>query len=327
MSIKTNNPFKLKGGITIPHRIFPGPMEGVMSPLFCRTVEEFDLVDFWMTPFLRITTGPIRKVKILKFSERFSSKSKPVIIQLMGTNPAYLLETAHRCRKLGFAGVNFNLACPSKVVLSSGSGGALLKNYEFIKELMEGSLELLKDFSISLKIRIGFESPDEIEEIAKFARKGCPDFIVVHHRTVSEGYDMVTGREKRIAEAVKYFGNIPIIANGDIDSYNDVEKLLSETGSIGVMVARNWLKNPNLIRDIQNRRNITDEQSKEFLAKFINAMAVNSQTKPSKNNRNSIIDMVSYIFDRNHPFFEYLIHTPFKEPDKELSVNSILEKI
>jgi tRNA-dihydrouridine synthase len=327
-----NRPFKFKSGLKLPNMVFPGPMDGVMSRLFCKAAEDMDLIDFWMTPFIRMTTGPVGKSKILSFTDKFSSRGKPVIVQLMGTNPDYLIKTAFRCRELGFAGVNFNLACPSKVVLGKGSGGALLKNHTFIKQLMEASLELGKDFSISLKIRTGFDSPDEIEEIAKSAKGGDSDsildFVVVHHRTVSEGYAKVSGRIERIAKAVKHFDGIPIIANGDIDSYRDAERVLNETGSVGVMIARQWLKSPFVIRNILASENSTDqEKAKEFLAELIHNMAVNSQNNPGKGDRHAIIDMASYIVDRNHPLFEYLIHAPFREPAIELSKDIILEML
>lgn len=322
-----NKKFIFKSGLKLPHCIFPGPMDGVMSPLFCRTAEALDLIDFWMTPFLRITTGPTGKSKILKFTERFSEVGKPVIVQLMGTDPKLIIRTALRCKEMGFAGVNFNLACPSPQVLSSGSGGALLKKHGFIQELMEASIDLGKDFSVSLKIRMGLEFPNEIEEIAKFAKLGNPDFVVVHHRTVSEGYRLVQNREERIAEAVKYFGDTPVVANGDIDSSDDAERIVYETGSVGVMVARNWLKNPNLIRDIQTGKNPTEEEQKNSLAKFIHAMAVYAQNNPRERDKNSLIDMASYIFDRKHPFFDYIIQIPFNQPANELSKYKVLDLI
>jgi tRNA-dihydrouridine synthase len=319
--------FELSGGITLPNLIFPGPMEGVMSPLFCRTAEELHLIDFWMTPFLRITTGVTGKLKIDNFTSRYKSSGKPVIVQLMGTDPELIVRTAQRCKEMGFAGVNYNLACPSKQVLAKRSGGVLLKNHEFIKELMKNSLKLGKDFSVSLKIRSGFESSDETAKIAESISSGNPDFVVVHYRTVSEGYESVPGRDRRITEAVKYFEDIPVIANGDIDSSRDAEKIINETGCFGIMVARNWLKNPNLIRDIQSGKNTTEKEIKESFSLFIHTMAVNSHINPQKSDWNSIIDIASYIFDRYHPFFEYLINIPFKEPAKELSQEKILELI
>ena len=328
MSKDLNKPFTFKSGLKLPNQVFPGPMDGVMSPLFCRTAEALNLIDFWMTPFIRITTGATGKAKIKRFTERFSKEGKPVIVQLMGIDPELIIRTALRCKEMGFAGVNFNLACPSKLVLSSGSGGALLKNHGFIQELMEASIDLGKDFSVSLKIRMGLESPDEIERIAKFANPASGgsilDFVVVHHRTVSEGYKQVKNREGRLAEAVKYFGDTPVIANGDIDSYDDAEQLIQTTGCAGVMVARSWLKNPHLIRDIQTGKNQTTEEKKNYLAGFIHAMAENAQNNPREGERNSMIDMASYIFDRKHPFFQYIIKIPFTKPANELSKDKIL---
>ena len=243
----------------------------------------------------------------------------------MGMHPEYMIETAQRAKDIGIVGVNFNLACPSKQVTKKGCGGALIQNIPFVKELLERSYTLSRNFSVSLKIRSGFGSLSDIYPLAEIIKNSRLDFIAVHYRTVSEGYRKATGRYERIKRAVELFQDIPIIANGDISSYRDAEALRKETGCAGVMAARGWLKNPYLLREISERKDTDKEEQQHHLAEFIHSMVSRITESDTKRSRNSLIDFLHYVFDANHPFFRYAIKTPFTDIEKEFSFETVIE--
>lgn len=244
-----NRKILLKGGICIP-AVLPGPMEGIMHPLFCRAVSELNLLPCWITPFLRISTATPRIAKIRNFLSPFSGTGLPVIIQLMGVSPELLAETAARAFKLGVSGVNLNFACPSRQVLSSGAGGALLSHPEQMNAIVRAVAKECYNHSFSIKIRTGRDDYNELNEIIP-AIIDCypkPDFIAVHFRTVSEMYAKVVDPYDRIISAVKLAGDVPVIANGDILSTSDAGKMFEQTKCSGVMIARGLLKDPFLIK-------------------------------------------------------------------------------
>lgn len=318
----------LKSGLNLPSPIvLPGPMEGVMSPLFCKAVNDLNLTGIWITPFLRVTTGPVRKINISRFIAPFYSSGKPVILQLMGMTPKYMIETAKRAAELGVAGVNFNLACPSKQVTRKGCGGALLKNEVFIEELLDRTSELPDNFSVSLKIRSGVDSTSDILPLSQILKGRRIDFIAFHYRTVKEGYKKVPNRNERIKKAATLFSGIPLIANGDISSHRDAEEVTRATGCAGVMAARGWLKNPYLLREISEGENPRREVEQRHLAEFIHSMASRITENDIKRSRNALIDFLHYIFDADHPFFKYAIKTPFEDIDKELSLETVMQYI
>lgn len=90
---------------------------------------------------------------------------------------------------------------------------------------------------VTVKIRLGW-SLDEINAplIAKIAEDAGLSLVTVHGRSRackfagSVHYD-------QIAEVVNQV-NIPVIANGDIDSAASAQKVLSDTGAAGVMIGR-----------------------------------------------------------------------------------------
>ncbi len=316
------NSTTLKRG-KLPFSALPGPMEGVMGPLFCRAAERLNMTDLWMTPFLRVTTGSVRKGKIRKFLLPFSQANKPVILQIMGTDPHKMVETANRAKELGVAGINFNLACPSMQVLKGGCGAALLQNHDFIKDLLRESIELGKEISISLKIRAGLNAPTEIAKIAESIMVTPPHFIVMHFRTAAEGYKKVSGRNERIKKAVKLFNDLPLIANGDIASYSEAEQVTTETGCAAVMAARGWLKNPNLMRDIAEKKDSTAEKQQSTLAHLIHYMSIDIPDDKLKSSKNAILDMMRYAIGCNHPLFRYVLDIHPNHLQTKLSIETI----
>jgi tRNA-dihydrouridine synthase len=247
--MQLNRKITLNDGICIPP-VLPGPMEGIMHPLFCRAVSELRLLPCWITPFLRISTAVPRKSKIQSFLSPFTETGIPVIIQLMGVSPELLAETAARAIKLGVSGVNLNFACPSRQVLSSGAGGALLALPEQMNAIVCAVAKECRNHSFSIKIRTGRDNYNELLDIIP-AIIDCyprPDFIAVHFRTVSEMYAKVVDPYDRIISAVKLAGKVPVIANGDILSVGDAMEMFKLTKCDGVMIARGLLKDPFLIK-------------------------------------------------------------------------------
>lgn len=222
-----------------------------MTPLFCRAFHQMNLTDGWLSPYYRVTTNVPKDTKLKKFLQPFMEKNLPVIVQLMGTNVALLTKVAERMLFLGVKGINLNFACPSRQVLKSGAGGALLKDIPLMVEIIRSIKNALPEISLSAKIRCGFEDWRESENIIPaLAETAVLDFIGVHFRTVKENYSTVPGGVERFRNIVALAGKIPIIASGDVFSDKDAQNLL-KFGCAGAMVARGILRDPFLIHALQ----------------------------------------------------------------------------
>ncbi len=144
--------------------------------------------------------------------------------------------------------IDLNCGCPVPKVVSHGSGSSLLKDLP----LMGNIIKTIKDTSnkslTSVKIRLGFEDKNHIE-IAKVVEDNGADFLAVHGRTrvgkfkAAVDYDAI----KEIKEIV----NIPVIANGDIDSYEKAQWVLEHTGCDGVMIGRGAVGNPWIFHQLK----------------------------------------------------------------------------
>ena len=223
---------------------WPGPMEGVMTPQLIRAVSKLQLVQRWMTPFLRISNNVPRERIFREFLEPYLESGLPVTMQLMGTDIRCLSETAERLQKYPLAGLNFNCGCPSKRVVSSGAGGGALRDLGHTFAIIAALREAVK-IPFSVKLRVGWSSPEEQERIIpELCRLGV-DMLFVHYRTVKELYLPVCGRDERLKRSLELAGSVPVVVNGDFDTAEDIA-LAREMGAAGVMSARGWLRNPSL---------------------------------------------------------------------------------
>ncbi|MDD5697439.1 MAG: tRNA-dihydrouridine synthase family protein [Victivallaceae bacterium] len=245
------NTFVFASGLNFP-RFFPGPMEGVITPLFCRAFHQLRLTDGWLTPYYRVTTNVPKPARLKKFLQPYLHAGLPVIGQVMGTSPALLAAVAKCLAELGIKGVNLNFACPSRQVLRSGAGGALLRNISLMTEILHTVKNVLPEVSLSVKLRSGCADWRESERIIPaLAGTGTLDFIGVHYRTVGELYLPVTLRAERFRCLTAWAGKVPVIASGDMFSEEDVRDCLG-TGCTGAMIARGLLRDPFLIRNFRS---------------------------------------------------------------------------
>lgn len=241
------------GAQALPDRVFPAPMEGVLTPLFCHALASKGWVKAWVSPFYRVANGGIPRVKKLQREIAFLQETGlPIVVQLMGTDPDLIAEVAQRFVEFeGVVGINFNFACPSRRVLLRGGGGACMRTPETMKAIVEKTVKALPGVSVSAKTRTGFSDPGECGSILPMLRDlGC-DFVAVHHRTVEEAYTKVPHREARLMRAKEALGDTPLLASGDIFGVDDVLKLEQSGCCDGVMIARGLIRKPLLLSEVR----------------------------------------------------------------------------
>jgi len=229
----------------------PGPMHGVMTPLFCETFHKLDLVDSWITPFIRLSTHTPKKSSLAKKIYPFIKYNKKTTVQLLTSSDELVTPTIEKLISLGINDININFACPSKTVMNKNGGAGLLNQFGIMNSILQRIKNDFSDINLSIKIRTGINNFNEIENLMTLFLKYNLDFIAVHFRTASEMYDKVYGGFERIKKCVKLATGTNIIASGDIWEIADIDKVCEVSKCHGVMVARGLLKNPFLIREYQ----------------------------------------------------------------------------
>lgn len=155
--------------------------------------------------------------------------------------------------------IDLNCGCPVPKVVGHGSGSSLLLNLPLMGDIIRTIKDNSNKSLTSVKIRLGFEKKNHID-IAKTVEDSGADFLAVHGRTrvgkfkAAVDYDAI----KEIKEAV----SIPVIANGDIDSYEKAKWVLEHTGADGVMIGRGAVGAPWIFHQLKTGTQDIDKNLK-----------------------------------------------------------------
>ena len=158
--------------------------------------------------------------------------------------------------------IDLNCGCPVPKIVGHGSGSSLLLNLPLMGEIIRSIKDTSNKNLTSVKIRLGFEKKNHID-IAKMVEDSGADFIAVHGRTragkfkAPVDYDAI----REIKEAI----SIPVIANGDIDSYEKAQWVLEHTGADGVMIGRGAVGAPWIFHQLKYGTKDIDENIKHAI--------------------------------------------------------------
>ena len=228
-------------------------MEGITTASFCSVLANRELVRCWITPFVRISTGVPRRAKLVARLAPFRARGLPVFVQLMGTDIALLSAAARRVADLGVAGIDLNCACPSRAVTRGGAGGACLREPRWIVRALASLRQACAGCGLSVKLRTGWASPSEMDDLLPCLGDLGLDFVVLHFRTVGEAYGQISDGWARLARARELLPSTTLIGSGDLFSAEAALGMFERSGVDGVAPARGILRNPWLLRDIETR--------------------------------------------------------------------------
>ena len=187
-----------------------------------------------------------------------SPNEAPCAIQIFGHDPSQMAYAAEYILEKGLYGVkpiaiDINMGCPVKKIVSSGDGSALMRTPTLAKEVTTAVEKVTSKYNVPLwvKIRSGWDKNSINAPYFAALLADCGvSRITVHGRTREQMYAPYSdnGIIRDVRKVVP--SEIEIIGNGDINSFADAVRMVSETGCDGVAVGRASLGNPWLFREL-----------------------------------------------------------------------------
>ena len=177
-------------------------------------------------------------------------QEKNLIIQIFGDRPDMMAEAAEKICQMNIAqGIDINFGCPVKKIARSNSGAVLMKDLPLAREIVAAVVQS-STLPVSIKCRLGWSPslPAAHDFIMMAQEVGC-SYVVVHGRWATQFYSG-TADMAALAEVVKGT-DIPVIANGDINSVESAWKALEVTGCQGVAIGRAILGRPDLLTEVR----------------------------------------------------------------------------
>jgi tRNA-dihydrouridine synthase B len=242
----TPNPLKI-GPYVLSSPFVLAPMAGVTDAPFrrlCRrfgagmTTSEMTTADtgLWQTPKSRYRLD-------------LDLDAEPVAVQIAGSDPVQLADAARAVVARGAQIVDINMGCPARKVCNKAAGSALLRDEKLVAAIL-ASVVAAVDVPVTLKIRTGWDAANRNAlTIARIAEDAGIQSLAIHGRTRACRYGGEA--EYETIAAVKRAIRIPVIANGDITTFEKSLEVLRLTNADGLMIGRGAQGRPWIFRELK----------------------------------------------------------------------------
>lgn len=245
------------------------PLQGLTNRATRSLFIDWVRPDVVFTEFMRVSSVGRKHLSKNDLKEAASTiGSVPLVAQLVGNNSQALVEAARHAEAAGALHINLNMGCPYGRTASGASGGAMLQYPGLLAEMLPALRQAISG-TFSIKLRAGYQDPEEIFALLPLMAAAEVDFLVLHPRTVKQKY---AGKaDHTITARVVHETAIPVIANGDIRTAAQGLGILEETGAAGLMLGRGAISDPLLFERLRrhNTQAPTEAETAAMLHRYL----------------------------------------------------------
>nr|WP_314838963.1 tRNA-dihydrouridine synthase family protein [uncultured Flavobacterium sp.] len=247
--------------------LLSSPLQGFTDFRFRNAQNKlFGGIDTFYSPYIRLNGKLVIKPSYERDLLLENNLELEVIPQVITNDAEEFLFVAKYVRELGYKELNWNLGCPYPMVTKSGMGSGLISNTEKINHILERAHNET-DILVSMKMRLGYESPQEIIDVLPILDKYPLKNIAIHARLGKQlykgGVDL-DGFQKCI-DTTKH----KLYYNGDITSVAKFHEMQERYPSIDHwMIGRGLISDPFLPSMIKNNTHEYPTNKMEVLNAF-----------------------------------------------------------
>jgi len=239
------------------------PLEGITNYIYRNTYAQFySKADKYFTPFLNVNAAGIIATKSQRDVAPENNKNLPVIPQLLtNDSTAFKIIETTLCDE-GYKEINLNLGCPSGTVTSKGRGSGQLKDIDKLKKFLD-DIFTHPQTAISIKTRIGFSSPAEMETLLPLFNAYPLKELIVHPRVREDYYKGAIHLD--VFQDIVKEAHAPLCYNGDLFTVEQIKQFTHDFPSINrIMLGRGIISNPGLLKEYKTGMTSDRETFKKF---------------------------------------------------------------
>lgn len=231
------------------------PMEGVTTFPTRLWLHWTSAPAFMTTPFLRVTEvfpgselpdsfapelGPLKGL--------LSYELTP---QLLAASPDHFLRAAKLLPAAFAPMIEINYGCPSPNSAGKTAGSCALRDAAWFGETVARLSDTLGPQRLGVKMRLGFDSPDEFDALLEGARRPALGRLTVHGRTRADGYrgqarwDLIGKAARQTACAT--WGSGDVVGRSSYDAW-----AAAAPEATGILIGRGVLRNPWVFDEVRN---------------------------------------------------------------------------
>ena len=222
------------------NQIFTAPLAGITDKPFRKILRAFAPDVSMVTEMISCHSLVDGHKNCIRNFDNYSDEGN-IGAQIFGADPYLMSEAAKILQDAGAKWIDINMGCPvPKVATRAGAGAYLMRDHELAGRIIEECVKSVQ-IPVSIKTRLGWDDAHkDWQDLVRIAALSGATFATVHGRTRAQGY---TGKSVLPSKPIL---PIPIIANGDLKTVDDIERV-QNMGYDGAMIGRAILGQPWII--------------------------------------------------------------------------------
>lgn len=225
------------------NQIFAAPLAGITDRPFRRVIREFSPNAPIVTEMISCHSLVGAHKNCLRNFDNYADEGD-VGAQIFGADVGLMADAARILADAGAKWIDINMGCPvPKVATRAGAGAHLMRDHALAGKIMRAVVRAV-DIPVSIKTRLGWDDDNQDwRELIDIAADSGVRFAALHGRTRAQLY-LGNAVHPDVSDAP-----IPIIANGDIKTADDVNAV-QKLGYAGAMIGRGILGRPWALAEI-----------------------------------------------------------------------------